>query len=264
MSAIIKNELKRTRTGLAIWSSVAALIAWFGMIEYPVIGQNIELFEDALNLIPKIGRLICGVYNANLYDPLGYYSVMYYWTGLIVFAHAVYTGASIISKESRDKTVEYLFTKPYKRWEIVSSKIIAGFVDISAISVVATAATMLAMIPAINEPAVYWQVLVSGIGMLLTQCVLMSLGLLCSAIFKTYKSGTWGAAIMLMASYCLMFFVQYIDKPSLNFLSPLTYFSISDVVENGLDILYILISVLVMAVCLYFTQRLYAKKAMIA
>lgn len=263
MITIIKNELKRTRTGLIIWSAAAALIAWFGMLEYPVIGQNIELFEEALNLIPKIGRLICGVYNSNLYDPLGYYTVMYYWTGLIVFAHAIYTGASIISKESRDKTVEYLFTKPYKREEIVWAKIITGFVNISVIAFVVIAATMLGMAPVINEPTVYWQVLVSGIGMLLTQCVLMSLGLICSAIFKTYKSGTWGAIIVLLISYCLMFFVQYIEKPSLNFFSPLTYFSISDVVANGLGILYILLSILVMAVCLYFVQRFYAKKAMI-
>lgn len=264
MNAIIKNELKRTRTGLILWSVVAALIAWFGMIEYPVIGQNIGLFEEALNLIPKIGRLICGVYNSNLNDPLGYYTVMYYWTGLIVFAHAIYTGASIISRESRDKTVEYLFTKPYKRREIVWSKIITGFVNVLIIAIVAIAATMLGMIPVINESAVYRQVFITGIGMLFTQCVLMSLGFMCSALFKTYKSGTRGAIIILLASYCLMFFVQYVDKPSLHFLSPLTYFSISDVVKNGLGLLYMLLSVLVMAVCLYLTQRFYSKKAMIA
>jgi hypothetical protein len=114
-----------------------------------------------------------------------------------------------------------------------------------------------------DDPGVYMQILICGIGMLFTQCVLMSLGLLCSAVFKTYKSATMGAVMVLLACYCLMFFVQFIDIPALHFLSPLTFFGVSDVVMNGLSVSYILLAAVIMGICLYFTERLYARKAMI-
>lgn len=263
MRTIFRKELTRTRTGLVIWSVVAGIVALFGMLEYPFISQYLNVLEDALASIPKIGQLVFGVYNADFYTPIGFYIVMYYWTGLIVFTHAIYTGASIISKESRDKTAEYLFTKPYKRNTIVWAKILTGLVNILVVGIVTIIMSLIAMLPITREPSVYGHILVASVGMLFTQCVLMSLGLLCSAIFKTYKSGASGAIIVLIASYCLMFFVQYADMPPLNFLSPLTYFPVAGVVKSSLNIIYILLAVVVVAVCVIFTQRLYSKKEII-
>ncbi|MDR1643310.1 MAG: ABC transporter permease [Clostridiales bacterium] len=264
MKTILGKEFGRTWIGLMIWSAIIALVAFFGVSEYPVFGQNIKQLEDALALIPKIGQLICGVYNVNFAELTGYYVVMYYWIGLIVFTHAIYTGASIIAKESRDKTVEYLFTKPYTRSEIVWAKILAGLLNILAVGAITLAMSLLAILPISNDPVVYMQVFVSCIGMLFTQCVLMSLGFLCSAFFKSYKSGVMGAAAVLIGSYCLMFFVQYLDMPALNFLSPLTYFSVSFVVADGLGALYVLLAISVISICFYFTQKLYAKKVMVS
>ena len=263
MESIFKNELKQTRFGLLIWSVVVVSIALFGMLEYPIVSQNIDILGEALLLIPKIGQLIFGVYNVDLTMPIGYHIVMYYWLGLIVFAHAMYTGASIISKETRDKTAEFLFTKPYKRSTIIWAKILAGFVHILIIGVVAVISALFGMTIITTDPGVYIQILISGIGMFFTQCILLSLGLLCSAVFKTYRSGTMGAVMVLLASYCLMFFVQFIDSPALNFLSPLTFFGVSDTVENGFSGPYILLAVLIIGACLYLTQWFYARKDMI-
>ena len=264
MGTIFRKELKRTRFGLVIWSSIVGILALFAMLEYPVVSQYTEVIGDALAVIPRIGQLIFGVYNVNLNEPIGYYIVMYYWTGLVVFTHSIYTGASIIAKESRDKTVEFTFTKPYKRRVIVWAKIYTALVNIAAIGIVAIIMSIAGMIAITDNPAVYIQIIISGFGMLFTQCVLMSLGLLCSAIFKTYKSSVKAAAVILLASYCLMFFIQYVDMPSLNFLSPLTYFSVSDVVENGFGILYIVIFVGLISICALCTQKIYSQKEMVA
>jgi ABC-2 type transport system permease protein len=263
MKTIFLKELKRTRTGLIIWSIIAGLVAFMGIMEYPVLGQNLDLLEEALDLIPKLGQLIFGVYNVNINDPIGYYIVMYYWTGLIIFVHAIYTGASIISKESRDKTAEYLFTKPYPKSTIVTAKMFTALVNILVVGLMVTVLSLLAMIPITSESAVYGQVFTACIGMLITQGVLLMLGLLCSALFKGYKAGVFSAVGILLLSYCIMFFVQYIDAPQLGFLSPLTFFSVSEVVRGGLGLLYVLLSAVIITLCVYFTQRLYAKKEMI-
>jgi len=264
MGTIFKNEVRRTRKGLLTWGIVVGIIAFFGMLEYPFLSQYLDLLEEALNTMPKLGQLVFGVFHAELTDPLGYYVVMYYWTGLIVFTHAVYTGASIISKESRDKTAEFLFTKPYKRNVIVWAKTFAALVNILVIGIVTIVMSLIAMLPITTEASVLMRIFISGVGMLLTQVILMSLGLLCSAVFGTYRSGARAAVIVLLLCYCLMFFVQYVEMPSLNFISPLTCFGVSDVVADGLNLLYIALTALVIAVCLYFTQKFYSGKEIVS
>lgn len=263
MKTIFFKEIKRTGKSMIIWSVFIGLIAYFGILEYPVLAPHTALMEETLSFIPKIAQLIFGVYNVKLTETLGYYEVMYYWTGLIIFVHAIYIGASIIAKESRDRTAEFLFTKPYKRSTIVWAKIGAGLVNILAVGIVATTLSILSMLPITNDPTTYQQIFISCVGMFLTQCLLMSLGLLCSAFFKTYTSGVVGAMLVLIASYALMFLVQYMEMPVLNFLSPLTFFGVSEVVSSGLSFAYIGLSIVVVAVCFYFTQRFYSKKEMI-
>ena len=263
MKTIFFKELKRTRIGLGIWSIIVGLVALMGILEYPVLGPNLHLIEEAVNLIPKLGQLVFGVYNVSLNDPIGYYVVMYYWTGLIIFVHAIYTGASIISKESRDKTAEYLFTKPYPKSTIVTAKMLTALVNIFIVGLTATSMSLLAMIPITSDSAIYGQVFAACVGMFITQGVLLMLGLLCSALFKGYKTSVLSAVGLLLLSYCMMFFVQYIDAPHLSFLSPLTFFSVSEVVKGGLGLSYVLLSVVIIVLCVFFAQRLYAKKDMI-
>jgi len=269
MGTIFIKELRRTRFSLIIWSAVAGLIIFFGILEYPALQQimgpmGLGAMESAIKAIPAAGQLVFGIYNVNLNDPIGYYIVMYYWAGLIVFTHAMYTGASIVSKESRDKTAEYLFTKPYKRGTIIWSKIQAAFVNIFVVGLTALALSLLSMLPITRDPGVYAHILATGAGMFFTQCVLMTLGLLCSAVFKTYRSGVFAAMALLIICYCLMFFVQYDASSSLYFLSPMAYFEISYVAVNGINAWYVLLAALVAAVCICLSQILYRRKVMIA
>jgi len=263
MSTILKNGIRRTRFGLMIWCLIAGLVAYLGIVEYPVLAAFTSEMESAIAAIPKLGQLIFGVYKADVTLPLGYYIVMYYWIGLIIFVHAIYTGASIIMKERRDKTAEFIFTKPYKRSAIVMAKMLAGLTSIAVICVVTIALSLGGIIQATGDTSLVGAVLISGLGMFITQIVLMSLGLLCSAVFKTYKSGTSAAIAVLIASYILMFTVQYFDISGWNFLSPLTYFAVYDTTQTGLNPVCIVIAAVVTAVCLFITQRLYRDKVMV-
>ena len=266
MGTMFAKELRRTRFSLIIWSSVVGLVVFFGILEYPMLQQltgpsGFGAMEAAITVIPAPGQLVFGVYNVNLNAPIGYYIVMYYWTGLIVFTHAMFIGASIIAKESRDKTAEYLFTKPYTRSVIVWSKVLAALVNILVVGVVALVLSVLGMLQVTNDTGVYIQILATGVGMIFTQCVLAALGLLCSAVFKTYRGGMFAAMVLLVICYILMYVAQY--NNSLYFLSPMAYFEISYVALRGVNTWYIPLSITVIVLCLYLTQMIYKRKVMI-
>lgn len=261
MKTIFLKELKLTRKSLFIWSFFIALLSAFGMLEYPFIADNLDMMMPALASMPKIIQIMFGVYNVDFTTPLGYYLCMYFWCCLLTYTHAVYMGASIISKDQRDKTSEYIFTKPYRRDTVVVAKALVAVVNIFVIAAVTGLVSILAMLPMNPDGYVLSRIIFSIIGMFFTQLVFAALGLLFSAIFRTYKAAVRTAVFFLLLSYTIGVSIEYIGTVDyLNFLSPIRYFNAHSVVSTGLNPVYILLSVAIVLLALYFTVRFYRKK----
>lgn len=261
MKSIFLMELKRSRRSLILWCAVIGVTALFGMLEYPIMAGYGDMIARALDVMPKLIQIIFGVYGADLTTNMGYYVVMYFWLGLIVFTHATYLGSSIISKEQRDKTAEYIFTKPYKRDTIVTAKIMVAGINVLVVAIIIGLVSVISMAALGADLGALESVFVSIIGMFITQLVFVTVGLLCSAVFKKYKIATLSSIAFLIVTYIVMFSIEYIGTADyLSFLSPLRYFDVQRVISSGLSPLYLLISAVVISLSLYFTLTLYRKK----
>jgi ABC-2 type transport system permease protein len=261
MNVIFLKELKRSQRSLILWCAVIGLTALFGILEFPIMADYGDIIGNVLNVMPKMIQIIFGVYGADLTTIMGYYVVMYYWFGLIVFTHAIYLGASIISKEQRDKTAEYIFTKPYRRDTIVTAKILVAVVNLFIVAAIVGAISMFAMAALGVGSGGLISVMVSIIGMFVTQLVLTALGFLCSAIFKKYKFAVVSSIAVLIVSYITSFAIQYSGTDSyLSFLSPLSSYDVKRVADTGLNPLYLIVSAAIIMLSLYFTLTLYRKR----
>ena len=261
MMTIFMKELKRSRRSLILWCSVIGATALFGILEYPIMADYGNMIASVLDVMPKLIQIIFGVYGADLTTSMGYYVVMYFWFGLIVFTHAAYLGASIISKEQRDKTAEYIFTKPYKRDTIVTAKIMVAVVNILVVAIVVGVISALAMAALGVGLGGLISVFISIIGMFVTQLVFVAVGLLCSAIFIKYNVATLSSIAVLIVAYIVSFAIEYIGTADyLSFLSPLRYFEVQRVISNGISPLYLFVSAVIISLSLYFTLALYREK----
>ncbi len=261
MKAIFLKELKRSRRSLLLWCIVIGATTLFGILEYPIMADYGDMIEKTLDVMPKLIQIIFGVYGADLTTTMGYYVVMYFWFGLIVFTHATYLGASIISKEQRDKTSEYIFTKPYKRDTIVSAKIMVAVVNVLVVAIVIGFISELSMVALGVKLGELESVFLSIIGMFVTQLVFVAIGLLCSAVTTKYRIATLSSIIVLIVTYIVGFVLEYIGTVDyLNFLSPIRYFVVQRVVINGISMLYLLVSALIILLSIYFTLFIYRKK----
>ena len=261
MKAIFLKELKRSRRNLILWCAVIGATALFGILEYPIMADYGDMIAPVLDAMPKLIQIIFGVYGADLTTAMGYYVVMYFWFGLIVFTHAAYLGASIISKEQRDKTAEYIFTMPYKRDTIVTAKIMVAVVNVLVVAIVTGLISALVMAALGVGSGGLISVLISIIGMFVTQLVFVAVGFLCSADFIKYKFAALSSIAVLIVAYIVSFAIEYIGTADyLSFLSPLRYFDVQRVISNGISPLYLLVSAVVILLSLYFTLTLYRKK----
>lgn len=261
MVTIFKKELKRSRRSLVLWSTVIGILTTFGMLEYPFISKYVDTLMPVLQGIPKIVQIVFGVYNVDLIDPIGYYICMYFWSGLIIFTHAVCTGASIVSKDERDKVSEFIYTKPYPRSSVITAKFLTGIVNIAVVAALTGSLSAIAMLPMNVDAAIFTRIAFASLGMFLTQLVLMTLGLLCSALFRTYKQALLAAVCVLMYAYTVDVKIQYNGNIEyLNFMSPLRYFPVASVTAGGISMGYFILAAVVSAVAVWFSVRTYDKR----
>ncbi len=138
------KELKRNRKNLMIWTSIVMGLTLLVMSLFPyfkemgselvVLMENMPAgLSEGLGLNAETWRNILGVYNT-------YYAIY------IIVITAIYTtstGASILSKEERDRTAEFLLTKPLSRKSIFITKMMSLFTLAFVIQLLQTLAALI-------------------------------------------------------------------------------------------------------------------------
>ena len=99
----------------------------------------------------------------------------------------------------------------------------------------------------LNGKLVFGVVTETIIGMFIAQFVLFSVGLLFAGIFKSHKKALRFGYLFMIFSYALSIVVQYSGSIDfLRILSPLSYFEGLSVVNGGIEILFVIISLLLL------------------
>ncbi len=123
---LYRHELKRNRTSALVWNiSIGALIL-MGMAFYPVLMQGdmvkqlSAFFENPFmrNIMSAFGVSMDAMTNV-----LGFYAIRNSsFLMLLGCMFSILLASRILSEEERDKTAEFLLTKPVTRIEILASK----------------------------------------------------------------------------------------------------------------------------------------------
>lgn len=268
MNPIFWKELKFSRKNLLIWCAVMFLTISWGAAEYPMVTKNVEMVIQGLDMIPRVVSIMFGVEGVLLNSPLDYHIVMYFWCALIAYAHAVFTGVTVIGKEERDKTGEFLFTKPFPRSTALTAKILVGLINIAAVNAVTwlgsigtlyiTSSSLSVQVDGYSMQAV---IALSMLGMFLTQLVFLMIGILAAAFFRTYKSAVRFAMGYLLISYAAGVTIEYFRSVDyLNILSPFRYFPAQAVIQEGLSQFFLCTVLVISAVTLWGTFYFFNQK----
>ncbi len=258
MGAIILKELKLGRRSLLVWLIITFVTATFGALEYEMVSSNVELVEQGISAMPRIVRIMFGIDGVGLTTALEYYLVMYFWYALIAYAHAVSLGASLLSKEERDKTVEYLYTKPYSRSTIINAKLVAGIINVAAMALLIWLTSALILVPLTDGRGIMPEVAITTVGLFLTQLLFLGFGLLCSALVRNPRKAVSAGFYLLLASYLIAVGLEYLGTVDfLSVLTPFHYFNALVVVKQGISPFYLLYSAVLAVLSLLLTHRLY-------
>ncbi|MBN1668838.1 MAG: ABC transporter permease subunit [Anaerolineales bacterium] len=248
---IFLRELKANLKSLLIWSFIVVLFVTIGFSKFSAYYGNPELLA-VLNGMPPALLEAFNMNAFNLTTLSGFYGVMFAYFALLVSIAAAMWGSDIISKEERDKTVEFALTLPITRNRLVAAKTLAALVNCIALALLAWGAT------AINasgyEPdREFYQFLALGtLALFLMQLIFLAIGIFLGCALKQHKRASSAAVAVLLGTYFISIIAGlYKDMEFLKYLTPFQYFNpVVLLHESKLELPFVGLSLAIMAVAL--------------
>lgn len=257
---IFLRELKANRKALIIWSVCMALLVLSGMAKYTAYSGGAN--SDVFNKMPYSVKALLGIGSFDVTTMSGFFALLFLYIELTAAIHAVLLGSSIIAKEERDKTTEFLMVKPVSRTTVITSKFLAALVNIVIVNLV-TLFSSIAMVAAYNKGKdISGEVGIFLLSMFIVQLIFLSLGALLSALMRNPKASGSIATGILLGTFIISKITDLTEHfNALNVLSPFKYFSYQNIVNGkGLSISSVILTILLVAAFSVSTYFFYWKR----
>jgi ABC-2 type transport system permease protein len=255
-------ELKALRKSTITWTiSILALAALYLSI-YPSIVDEGEEFRELLGSYPEAVRMILGINLDYITSLLGFYSFIFTFIILCGAIQAMNLGVSILSKEGRERTADFLLVKPVSRTSIVSAKLLAALTTIILTNTIYIAVSLLlANIIKLEDFSNKLFVMVN-LTMFFVQVIFIAVGMFVSMFFKKIKNVLPISLGLVFGFYFIGAFLVADSSDKLErMLSPFKYFDVFYILDHGsYESFYMMVGAVVVIVTVAASYLIYKKK----
>jgi ABC-2 type transport system permease protein len=192
----------------------------------------------------------------------GYYAMLFLYLLLMATIHAGMLGATIIAKEERDKTSEFLFVKPVSRSTIITAKLAAAFTNIVIFNLVTFLSSIVLIGKYSKGVAVNGDIALLMAGMFILQLLFLVIGSALAAVKRKPKTAASLATGILLLTYMLSIVIDLNENmDSLKYFTPFKYFEAKNIMYGGgLDSICVVISIVLITALSIVTYVFYKKR----
>ena len=258
---IFTRELKANVKSLLIWGGIVILFVSIGMTKFSAYEGNPEMLE-ILDSMPQALLSAFQLNAFNLTTVEGFLGLMFTFYGLLVTVSAVMLGSDIISKEERDKTVEFSLAMPITRGKLITAKTLAAVVHCICLLGITWAASLVSVAKYNPDSEFYNFLRLSMLALFIMQMIFLAVGIFLGCAMRHYKRAGSTAVSLLLGTYFISVIVSLNDKLEfLKYFSPFTYFSPAMLMnESKIDPNYVLLSLAIIAVCILGGHVIYERR----
>ncbi|MCM3694059.1 ABC transporter permease subunit [Neobacillus niacini] len=259
---IFLKEMKSHRKSLIFWSIGMFLMVASGMVKYESLASSGQPMNDMLAGMPKSMLAVLGIGDFDISTATGYYGLLFIYLLLMATIHAAMLGATIIAKEERDKTSEFLFVKPVSRNRVITAKLLSAFLNILLLNLVTFVSSVGLVGKFSNGEVVTKDIAITMVGMFILQLLFMVIGSSLAAIKKKSESAASLATGVLLLTYVISVAIDLNENiESLKYLTPFKYFEAKNVMfGGGFEFIFVLLSCVLIAVLTLATFLFYKKR----
>lgn len=258
---IFLHELKAFRKSTALWTISLAIVIIIYFSLFPSFSRDIEQMRSLLQGFPEAIRIGLGITLDSFANVLGYYSFPFSFIVLIGAIQAMNLGTSIVSKEIRGKTADFLLTKPIKRTQVLTSKIMAGVTSLVITNVIYIVVATITASTVKNDDFSFKIFFMISITLLFVQLIFMSLGVIVSVILPRIKSVLPISLATVFTFYFMSFLSSGDADDVIRYLTPFKYFRPDYIIENnGYDRISVIIALVFIVGSITASYVIYSKK----
>ena len=258
---IFKRELRANLRSLLIWGGVSIALIVLAISKFSAYEGNPEMIE-ILDSMPAPLLEAFQMNTFNLTTITGFYGVMFIYFSLIATISAAMWGSDVISKEERDKTVEFTLTLPITRQKLITGKILAAMVNCILLLLIIWGASLVASSRYEPGSEFYNFLALSMVALFIIQMVFLAVGFFLGCSMKNYKRAGAVAISILLGTYFLSIISGLNENLEfLKFFSPFTYFDPAKLLyESTIDVTYVLLSLAIIAILTVGGYYTYARR----
>ena len=240
---IIRHELKQSRISMIIWTVAIGFLLAVCIFMFPEMKGEMEEVNDVFSSMGSFTQAF-GMDKVNFGTLLGFYAVECgNILGLGGAFFASLCAISVLSKEEKERTAEFLLTHPVSRVRVVAEKLISVLLQIVILNAVVYAIAVLS-IAFIGETVPWQEITLMHTAYLLLQ---LELAGVCFGVSAFLRRGSIGTGLGIAV---IMYFLNIIANLTesaefLKYITPVGYADGAEIVRNvSLDMNMIAIGIL--------------------
>jgi ABC-2 type transport system permease protein len=229
---------------------------------YPSMAKDVGDFKKLLENYPETIRAMLGINLDYIASLLGFYSMIFSFIILCGAIQAMNLGVSILSRESRERTADFLLVKPVSRITIVTAKLGAALTTVVITNIIFIAcSTLMANSAKTGEFSLKIFFLIN-LTMFFVQIIFIAIGMVVSVFFKKIKNVLPISLGFVFGFYMIgALLVTDSSNKVERMLSPFKYYDITYIIQNGnYEALYLLIGAVIVVVAVAVSYIVYNKK----
>lgn len=256
------KELKRNRKNFLIWTAIIVSFTLMVLAIFPSMQEMGKELDSLMQSLPPEIMKAMGMDAQTWSSILGFYST--YFGIYIVVLMSIYTTSTatgIISKEEKDRTAEFLLTRPISRQVIFKSKLMSLAVLTFGVFLIQSIFAFV-LVTVFGEDVDYSKLAVMQTNGLFLIIFFTSIGVLISMFVQPKKNFMGIVVGLTFGSYFLNALSQSTDAINwLGYFSPFHYmdFNISNA-DYSVDIISAAVILIVSVAALYISMKQYDKK----
>lgn len=228
---LVKHELRRGKTSFLIWTASIGFLLAICIFLFPEMKGQMDSVNDMFASMGSFTEAF-GMDRLNLGTLIGFYAVECgNVLGLGGAFYASLCAVGILSTEEKDKTAEFLLTHPVSRKRIITEKLIAVLIQITAMNIIVYAISV-GSIAAVGETIPWKEIRLLHLAYYLLQIELAGV---CFGISAFLSKGSAGVGLGIAA---MMYFLNLIANIAdvvefLKYITPFGYCDGANIVLDG-------------------------------
>jgi ABC-2 type transport system permease protein len=258
---IFIRELKSNLKSLLVWSIIIAVLIIMAASKFSAFAGDPEMLK-ILDSLPPAMLDVFGMRAFNLTTLSGFYGIMFIYFGLMAAIASAMWGSDIISKEERNKTVEFSLVLPVSRSRVITAKALAALINCIAFVLITWGISVVAVQSFNPDQAFYSYLALQMRAMFVIELIFLAIGLMLGCVMKQYKRSASIAVGIILATYFMSIVSGMQEKLDfLKWFTPFKYFDAADLFRSGsMNNTYLLLSAGIILVCVAVSYLVYNRR----